>query len=196
VRLFIAIGLPPEAISALTRVRESLEPAAGPGSPLRWSSPEGWHVTLQFLGSVPGDRLPCVLDHLNAIRAVPVPVRIEGLGFFERAGIFWAGVSLAPELLALQQFVTAAMRNCGFVPENRAYSPHITLARTKGRSCSKALAPLKKALEKSTQKSGTVRVAFTAPEFLLYESVPGPEGSRYEIRERFALTPQPATRTP
>ena len=30
--------------------------------------------------------------------------------------------------------------------------------------------------------------AFTANEFLLYESFPGPGGSRYEVRERFALS--------
>ena len=32
--------------------------------------------------------------------------------------------------------------------------------------------------------------SFTAESFVLYQSTPTPEGSRYEIRERFPLTEQ------
>jgi 2'-5' RNA ligase len=180
-RLFIGIALGSEAAEALLRVREGFAPIA---SELRWSEPESWHVTLQFLGRVSEERAPCVVEQLGTVKVAPVPIRIEGLGFFERAGVFWAGIALTPELLALQQFVPAAMRNCGFVPEARAYNPHITLARTKGRSGAKALDPLKKAVDRSRID---IRAEFVAHEFLLYESFPRPEGSRYEVRERFAL---------
>jgi 2'-5' RNA ligase len=46
------------------------------------------------------------------------------------------------------------------------------------------LAPLKKSVERSKVD---VNAEFTAEEFLLYESVPGPDGSRYEVRGRFPL---------
>jgi 2'-5' RNA ligase len=68
--------------------------------------------------------------------------------------------------------------------EERAYNPHITLARSKGRNSGRALVPLKKAVERS--KVG-LEAQFIASEFLLYESFPGPEGSRYEVRARFGL---------
>jgi len=181
-RLFIAIALPPEASAALARIRQQFEPIAGPD--LRWSAPEGWHITLQFLGPVADNRVPCILDQLRTIHAAPVPIRIRDLGFFDRAGVFWAGIVMTQELLALQQLVTVAMRPCGFVPEDRAYNPHITLARTKGRAGSRALDPLKKAIAKSKP---TVGAEFTAGEFLLYESFPTPEGSRYEVHARFPL---------
>jgi 2'-5' RNA ligase len=189
-RLFVGIALPPAVSDALENIRQQLAPRSVPesDSALRWSAPDGWHVTLQFLGSVSEDRASSVLDHLSTVRATPVPIRIEGLGFFDRAGVFWAGVALTPELLALQQLITAAMRSCGFIPEDRPYSPHITLARAKGRGGSKALAPLKKALEKSALNDKTVSASFTAHEFLLYESFPGLEGSRYEIRSHFPLS--------
>ena len=144
-RLFIGIALAPEIVHALAEVRPQFESSAG--ADLRWSLPETWHVTLQFLGQTGDEQRACVVEKLGTIRAAQVPVRIQDLGFFERVGVFWAGVMLTPELLALQQFVTAAMRNCGFVPEERAYSPHITLARTRGRAGAKALGPLKKAVE-------------------------------------------------
>jgi 2'-5' RNA ligase len=177
-RLFVGIALSPEASEALMGVREQFAPQA---ADLRWSDPESWHVTLQFLGAADETQAGCVSAGLAGVRAAAVPVRIAGLGFFERAGVFWAGVELSAELLALQQSVTAATRPCGFVPEARAFSPHITLARAKA---ARALVPLKKTVERAKV---VLNVDFTAEEFLLYESIPGPEGSRYEVRGRFPL---------
>ncbi|HKR26719.1 MAG TPA: RNA 2',3'-cyclic phosphodiesterase [Acidobacteriaceae bacterium] len=182
-RLFIAIALPDEATAVLRSLRDRLAPLSG--NDLRWSAEEGWHVTLQFLGQAFDQQAGCVKTRLGEIHAAPVPIRIEGLDFFDRVGIFHAGIVLSPELLALQQKVTAATRPCGFVPEDRAFHPHITLARAKGRAGSRALAPLKQALRSHNENPAA---AFTADEFLLYESFPGPEGSRYEIRARFPLT--------
>jgi 2'-5' RNA ligase len=170
-----------EAVQALAQVRERFEAATGG---LRWSAAESWHVTLQCLGQASEEQADCVLKRLGTVEAAPVPVRIEGLGFFERAGVFWAGVALTPELLALEQKVVAATRKCGLVPEERAYHPHITLARAKGRGGAGALAPLKIAVERGKT---ALEAEFFAEEFLLYESIPGPEGSQYEVRGRFAL---------
>jgi 2'-5' RNA ligase len=182
-RLFIGIALAPAAASALRQVRERFENPAGD---LRWSQPESWHVTLQFLGTATAGQFACVTTSLEEIRAASVPVEIAGLGFFPRAGVFHAGVTLTPELLALHQHVLAATRPCGFLPEARAYHPHITLARSKGRTGSPALKPLQHAVDHARLSLAT---NFVAEEFLLYESIPSPEGSRYEVRARFPLQP-------
>lgn len=137
-RLFVGIGLEPQAAQDLERM---LEPLAASARDLRCSEPESWHVTLLFLGAATDEQAACLVEKLGGIQAARVPVQIAGLGFFERAGAFWAGVELTAELLALQQKVTAATRACGFVPEDRAYNPHITLARAKGRRGGRALAP-------------------------------------------------------
>ena len=180
-RLFIGIALAPETSDALRNVRARFEPGS---ADLRWSQSESWHVTLQFLGATTVEQFARVQEKLAAVKAAKVPVRIKGLGFFQRAGVFWAGVELTRELLALQQVVTAATRQCGFVPEERAYNPHITLARAKGRNSGRALVPLKRAVERSRV---ALETQFVAHEFLLYESFPGPEGSRYEVKARFGL---------
>jgi len=185
-RLFIGIALAQEATDTLRRVRDRLAPAGGE---LRWSAEESWHVTLQFLGAASAEEAACVMEQLGEVRSAPVPMRLDGVGFFERAGVFHAGVDLTPGLLALQQRVTAATRQCGFLPEERAYHPHITLPRAKGRHGPGALAPLKKALEKFRL---VVHAEFLASEFLLYESIPRPEGSRYQVRARFPLTAEEA----
>ncbi|MGC2620167.1 MAG: RNA 2',3'-cyclic phosphodiesterase [Acidobacteriaceae bacterium] len=181
-RLFVAIGLAASVVDTVRAVRDRF---AAPDDGLRWSQEESWHVTLQFLGATDDAQTACVMQQLSAVRSAAVPVRIAGLDFFERAGVFHARVELTAELLALQQKVTAATRACGFVAEARAYSPHITLARVKGRGNAKALGPLKAAVERAR-----VRLAaeFVANEFRLYESVPGPDGSRYEVRARFELS--------
>jgi 2'-5' RNA ligase len=180
-RLFVGIGLGPGAVDALRGVRERFAAAK---NGLRWSAEESWHVTLQFLGAADDAQTACVTEQLSAVRASAVPVRIEGLDFFARAGVFHARVALTAELLALQQRVTAATRGCGFVPEARAYSPHITLARAKGRGGAQALAPLQRAVERARV---SLAGEFVAEEFRLYESIPRPEGSRYEVRARFGL---------
>ena len=180
-RLFIGIALASDASDALARIGTQFVAAS---SDLRWSARESWHVTLQFLGKATAEQAACVTEQLRAVRAAAVPVRIDGLGLFERAGVFHAGVELTPEMLALQQRVVAATRGCGFLPEERAYHPHITLARVKGRGGGEALRTLRAAVERARF---ALHADFLAEEFLLYESVPEAGGSRYLVVERFSL---------
>jgi RNA 2',3'-cyclic 3'-phosphodiesterase len=175
-RLFVGIPLAAALVEELAAVSVRLQ---GKGDDLRWSAPESWHITLQFLGNT--REYECIVARLRALRAAPVAVRMEGLGFFDRAGVFFAGVTLARELAALQQQVTNATGGCGFVPETRPYHPHITLARSKTKGA-QALRELKSRIQREPKFSG-----FEAEEFVLYESHLGAGGSRYEIRERFAL---------
>jgi 2'-5' RNA ligase len=176
-RLFVGIPLAAAVIEELSAVSMRLQ-ASEDG--LRWSSPESWHITLQFLGNTP--QYECIVARLMELRSPPLSLQLEGLDFFERAGVFFAGVRLTPELEALQQRVTAATGLCGFVPETRPYHPHITLARSKSKGVT-ALRALKGRIHREPGFSG-----FVAEAFVLYESVPGAKGSHYQIRERFPLS--------
>ncbi len=149
---------------------------------LRWSTPESWHITLQFLGNTSETQYECVVARLRELQVAPVPIELDELGFFDRAGIFFVGVALTPELLALQKKVTASTIPCGFVPEDRPYRPHITLARSKGRRNAVGLEELKAKVRRPPKFDH-----FMAEEFLLYESFTWPTGSQYEARERFRL---------
>ena len=152
------------------------------GDGLRWSTPESWHITLQFLGNTSETQYECVVARLRELHAVPVPIELDEVGFFDHAGIFFAGIALTPELLTLQQQVTAATVRCGFAPEDRPYRPHITLARSKGRRNAIGLETLKSKIRHPPKFS-----RFVAEEFLLYESFTRPTGSQYETRARFRL---------
>ena len=178
-RLFVGIPLAASVIEQLGKIsmRHRVE-----GDGLRWSTPESWHITLQFLGNTSETQYECVIARLRELHVPPVPVELDELGYFDRAGIFFAGVTLTPELLALQQRVTAATLPCGFTPEDRPYRPHITLARSKGRRNAVGLETLKAKIRQQPKFS-----RFVAEEFLLYESFTLPTGSQYETRERFRL---------
>src|ERR1700761_1842034 len=127
-RLFVGIPLSPVLIEELSAVSLRLQ---SKGDDLRWTASESWHITLQFLGNTA--EYACIVARLRELRAATIAVQMEGLGSFERAGVFFAGVALTEELVALQRSVTTATGGCGFVPETRPYHPHITLARSKSK---------------------------------------------------------------
>jgi len=178
-RLFIGIPLAAAVIAELAAVSARLKSRE---DGLRWAAPESWHVTLQFLGNTSPETYACLLARLRQLRSPPVPIRLEALSSFDRAGILFAGVATTPELVSLEQRVMAATALCGFVPEARPYHPHITLARGKGEGRGQSLRALKTRIH--PQPTFT---PFVAEEFLLYESHLSPTGSRYEVRARFPL---------
>lgn len=177
-RLFIGIPLAAAAAAALAAITKRLQRAE---DGLRWSTPESWHITLQFLGNTTPQQYSCVAAQLRQLTAPDLTIEMEGFGFFDRAGVFHAAVRVTPDLLLLQQRVLAASSRCGFVAEDRPYHPHITLARSKGGS--HGIRNLKQRFQ-----PGAAIPGFTAREFLLYESFLGPGGSRYQVRERFPLS--------
>lgn len=180
-RLFVGIGLPDEAQQAIATQTQELREAF---HRLRWSQPEQWHVTLQFLGETDDPVCSCIVERLREVRAQTVDVQLSEPGFFERAGVFHIAVGVTASLVALHDKVEQALLPCGFEPEDRAFAPHITLARRKGRGPSPDFARLQKAVRLTAVPK---LPSFQAKEFLLYQSFTGPAGSKYEVRERFSL---------
>jgi RNA 2',3'-cyclic 3'-phosphodiesterase len=183
-RLFIGIPLATDATKDLAAAANQLRSRNKEQlSKLRWSASESWHITLQFLGSTTPQQFECVLTRLRELRSRPLPIQLGALGTFDRAGVLFVDVHVTPQLHALQQAVTAATAPCGFVPEDRPYHPHITLARRKGRGGGGELRNLKLQIATPPKLSG-----FNAESFALYESILSREVSTYEIRERFPLS--------
>jgi 2'-5' RNA ligase len=181
-RLFIGIPLEATTTHDLVAIADRLRSKTASDGLLRWSAAESWHITLQFLGSTTPQQYECVTARLRELHQPPVVVELGAVDTFDRAGVLFVDVRVTPQVLALQQAVTAATMPCGFAPENRPYHPHITLARRKGKSGGTELRHLKLQIDQQSNIP-----SFTAGSFLLYESTPAPEGSRYERRECFPL---------
>ncbi|MGC8550823.1 MAG: RNA 2',3'-cyclic phosphodiesterase [Acidobacteriaceae bacterium] len=177
-RLFTGIAVDGDEVPKLVERVDALR-AGHPD--LRWSERSGWHVTLQFYGMVDAAQEGLLREQLRGVEAGCVEVILRGIGTFERAGALWAGVDLTEELEALQGRVMAVGEVCGFAREERPYRPHVTLARRKGRG---GRWDFKKGWEMDAGvEFGVVR----AREFVLYESVAGPGGSRYDVVDRYGL---------
>jgi RNA 2',3'-cyclic 3'-phosphodiesterase len=67
-RLFVGIPLAPAVVEELSAIALRLQ-AKDDG--LRWSAPESWHITLQFLGNTA--EYECIVARLHELRAAPVP---------------------------------------------------------------------------------------------------------------------------
>src|SRR5678815_3545998 len=127
-RLFVAIR-PPE------HIRDLLIDAMDDSPDFRWQNDEQLHLTLRFIGEVDRHMAADLTDALARIRAPRCTARIKGVGSFDHrnAGALWAGVEPKEPLAALATKVERVCQNIGLEPERRAFHPHITLARWKGR---------------------------------------------------------------
>lgn len=176
-RLFVGIPLAVAVTDELQKATSRLRSAA---DGLRWTTPDSWHITLQFLGNTSQEQYASLVPSLRQIHSPSVSICLEGLSCFDHSGILIARVRPAPELFLLQERVITATQPCGFVPEARPYQPHITLARAKGQRRNQS--ELKAKIRRQPDFT-----RFTAREFLLYESFLSSTGARYEVRERFPL---------
>lgn len=178
-RVFIALDIPEEIRTRLTKYMErtrALAPQA------RWARVEGLHVTLKFIGETSEQRIEEMKASLTSIKAAPLVVRFEGVGFFpnpKAARVFWAGVDGGEELPRLATTIDSVLEKVGFAREQKTYHPHLTLARTSVRP----LGELQPLLEDNPPQFGTM----TAREFFLYRSQPQKGGSKYTKLERFEL---------
>lgn len=132
VRSFVAVEVPEQVRSRLGEVQDRLRAR---GYPVRWVRPEGVHLTLKFLGSVDAGLLPEIQAVLADAAAgfVPFGLGIEGFGVFPSFGrprVLWLGMAGDLQtLVLLQKAVDDGLKPLGFQPENRPFSPHVTLGR-------------------------------------------------------------------
>ena len=191
-RLFAGIALAEAVVRELEAVVARLRAAiAHAGGRLRWTAPDTWHITLQFLGNATPGQFDCLLKALAEVRSAPVPVALGPLGWLDRTGVLYADVEAAPALTALALWIAEATSPCGFAADARPFHPHITLAREAGTGERKPRRAGRSELSRGlATRAGAMPPfpRFSAGEFLLYESHLSPAGARYEVRARFRLT--------
>ena len=134
-RCFIALELD-EAIKDNLEIAQQL--FKGIGGKVGWCSRGQMHLTLKFLGDVPEETIPKVIEAMTAAarKVSPFEFTVERLGAFPPKGsprVLWAGISDCPPLLKLQQFLEEALKPLGFEPEEHGFTPHLTLGRVRER---------------------------------------------------------------
>lgn len=185
-RLFVAVGLPDDALDAVAAaigsVRDRIPQA-------RWVPRTAWHVTLAFLGPTPGDLLGAVTSALSmtagdtaAARANGMQARLAGLGAFPsaaRARVIWVGLDdPGGRLATLAGALGHALAAIGMPQESRPWRPHLTVARLR---VPEAVGPALAAA------APIDTAAFRVSEIVLFQSHLRPHGASYEALARFPL---------
>ncbi len=175
-RLFVAIEVPEPPRRDLRRrvdgVRDRL-----PGA--RWVDLDAVHLTLLFLGETAEAEVPALAAGLREAfaRCPPLDLRLGSGGTFppgRPARVAWVGVEAPEALQTLQEEITrAAVETLGFEPEERAYHPHVTLARCPAPWRREAIDKFRNAF------TGPIGPPFVAGRGILFESKLSPKGARY-----------------
>jgi RNA 2',3'-cyclic 3'-phosphodiesterase len=128
-RLFTGLKIPEDIALRLSLLRGGVSGA-------KWIEPSDYHLTLSFIGNV-DDRIASELaDELADVDCGDLSVRLTELAAFggNKPRSIVALAQATPSLLALQLANDRVLRRVGVEPEQRKYTPHVTLARLKGTS--------------------------------------------------------------
>lgn len=144
-RAFVSIELPEPLKAEAARLQERLQTGgSGPGQAVRqnikWTGPDGLHLTLKFLGEIEIARVPAVVEVLGGVAAETPTLALEvrGLGGFpslRTPRVIWIGVSGPNRSMAslrrLHALLEDALEGGGFSREPRPFAPHVTLGRAR-----------------------------------------------------------------
>jgi 2'-5' RNA ligase len=133
VRSFIAISLSKDLQSKIAQLEEALIGELG-DLPVRWVPASNIHLTLKFLGDVSVNNVPMLqkIIQAEARETRPFEISVGGFGVFpniSRPRVLWLGVEAPEELISLQRRIEGEAARLGYAPDNRPFSPHLTLGR-------------------------------------------------------------------
>ncbi len=178
-RLFVALR-PPAAIRAALIGMMGGVPGA------RWQDDGQLHCTLRFIGEVDRHQAEDIAAALGQVHHPAMMLTLAEIGVFDRGGrvdTLWIGVQPREAVKALHARVDQALRRAGVAPDERAFLPHVTLARfARGAAVTADVA---------RHVPQAARLVFTAESFELLESHLGSEGAVHETVARYPLTSFP-----
>ncbi len=132
-RIFIAIELPARIKSIPSHIKGELEVEE---DNIKWVSTRNIHLTIKFLGECPKEDISEIADDLRQAlsNCRSFWCKTREIGAFpnaRRVKVLWLGVDKKFELRTIQQKINAALVGRGLKDEEKAFTPHITLARTR-----------------------------------------------------------------
>lgn len=185
-RLFVALEIPEGVREKLAAIRSKFPK---PESQMRWVRADNFHVTLKFIGELPGENVPHIIEGLRTVHHdSPVQLYFRGLGWFWDAkgfGAFFGKIENGDSFAALAGQVDMALQSLGIPPQDHEYIPHLTLARCKPLQQQPRSRVPGDILAVSKELEGFEFGVLRAQEFHLIESKLGPGGSKYTTLESF-----------
>jgi 2'-5' RNA ligase len=186
-RTFIAIALPKNIKERFVRLQERLKKC---GADVKWVAPDNIHLTLKFLGEINRDKLNAVIKTTEKIAQDKLRFRIviSTLGVFpntDHPKVIWAGTEEADiETRAIANNLEEKLGKLGIPREERKFSSHITLGRTKSLINKDALISSLNILSDEFRRE---RLDFTADKIIVFKSTLSSGGPVYEALKEIAL---------
>ena len=166
-RLFFALWPPAKTAHALAQWTQRVAHETG-GSP---TASDKIHLTLAFLGDADPANAFNAAQRVQGARHV---LHIDHADYWKHNKVLWVGPhTMPPALAALVTQLHGALKDRGFVLEDRPFAAHITLLRKGHAPNALPLLP---------------KIDWPVNEMLLVRSHTSPKGSTYEPVERFPLT--------
>jgi len=185
-RVFCAVELPAEVRAGLedhvARLRKEVPDAAA-----SWSRVENIHLTLKFFGNVEVKQIARISEAAERVvkQFSTFQIAVGETGVFPRASrpqVLWIGVSdPSGQLSALQERFENECAAEGFPKEDRAYHPHLTIARLRKPEGARQLADAHLRMKFETIEIGL-------KELVVFRSELSPKGSRYTPISRVSFT--------
>ncbi|MCX5715241.1 MAG: RNA 2',3'-cyclic phosphodiesterase [Candidatus Omnitrophica bacterium] len=187
-RTFIAIELPQEIKDSLERLQAGLKQT---GADVKWVNPENIHLTLKFLGEVDEGKIKDIEQTLEgvALNYKQFSIRPFSIGVFpkmEFPKVIWIGIDKGDnETKLIAGELEQNLAQIGMPKEDRPFSSHITIGRTKSFLNRNNLIRELKNLEGKIE--GKFR-EFPVTRLTLLKSTLTPKGPTYEILKEVSLT--------
>lgn len=180
-RLFVAVEIPfsvRDNLAALIRDMRAIAPRP------KWVRAENLHITLKFIGETAPARLDAIRTALAAVRSSqPVVLEFRGISFFlkRRFLVLSARVEDSSSLQLLASDIDRGLQPVGIPGEERAYIPHVTLARSDDPGLLTKFRPF---IDDHARRSFG---SFAVREFHLIESKLKSSGAEYTTLQSFAF---------
>ncbi len=180
-RLFIAAEIPSSSFEKIFEIRNEIFKN---NNSVRWEPLNKLHLTLKFLGDTPAELIDSIENSLDEIARKSEPIRafFTEIGLFyknKKPAILWLGLKESENLTNLAENIDNACVKLGFQKEKRKFTPHITLARLKGKENFSLINNF------VNQKLPVEKFAIT--KINLFKSELRPSGSVYTILKSFNL---------
>ena len=185
IRAFISIEIPQEIKEKISLIQEQLKTIE---TPISWVRLDSIHLTLKFLGNILEEQIPnikrCIDTAVSGIS--PFNVNIKGGGVFPNLNhprVIWLGLEdKTDSLFKIQKGIDNCLEKIGFEPEERGFTPHLTLGRVKS-------------LKGKNQLIRTIHIykdievgEIYADKIKLMRSQLNPSGAIYTVLEEVGLT--------
>lgn len=186
-RTFIAIELSQEIKDALGRLQAQLKTT---GADVKWVAQENIHLTLKFLGEINEQKINEVIRIIESIAKDTkiFPMGLSSIGAFPKIDfprVIWIGIAQGENVVKeIAEGLENNLAEIGIPREERPFSSHITIGRTKS---SQNRFKLVQELKKLADNSGKENLEFTADKITLFKSTLSSAGPLYERLKEVSL---------